>query len=83
MMAREWKAEATRLIIEAINKLPHPEREAFVCKHYKGMTLEEIAGNLHRSVAETKEILKKAEHRVNQDLNRMNGAMVQTRYAFC
>ena len=46
MTQNEWKMETTRLIIEAINTLPESEREAFVCKHYKGMRVSEIASNL-------------------------------------
>lgn len=83
MTVREWKIEATRMIIDAINKLPRQEREAFVCKHYRGQRIEEIAETLHRSVDETKEILKKAEHQLNQDLDRKNGLLSRTSYAFC
>lgn len=83
MTVREWKIETTKMIIDAINRLPRPEREAFVCKHYRGQDIEEIAETLHRSVDETKEILKKAELQLNQELNRKNGLLTRASYAFC
>ncbi len=85
MTAREWKLETTKLIIEVINKLPRKEREAFVCKHYKGMNVDEIADSLHQSVDETRETLKRAEKRLNQDWNRKKRSLfpLPSALAFC
>lgn len=82
MTQQEWKVQTTRLIIDAINKLPRPERDAFVWKHYKGMDVEEIADRMHYSIDETSKILKKAEGHLNKKLNRLNHYMYSPSYAF-
>jgi DNA-directed RNA polymerase specialized sigma24 family protein len=82
MTQQDWKVEATKLIIEAINTLPQTERDAFVCKHYKGLDVRQIAERMHSSVDETAKILKKAEHRLNQNLNRLNHSIYRPSYAF-
>jgi RNA polymerase sigma factor (sigma-70 family) len=83
MTQLEWKTETTRLIIEAINKLPQAERDAFVWKHYKGMNVEEIAAKLECSVDESSKILHQAEQRLNKDLGRVERAGFRTSFAFC
>jgi RNA polymerase sigma factor (sigma-70 family) len=82
MTQQDWKVEATKLIIEAINKLPPTERDAFVCKHYKGLDVRQIADRMHYSVEETAKILRKAEHQLNQNLNRLNHTIYRPSYAF-
>lgn len=81
MTQQDWKVETTNLIIETINKLPQSERDAFVCKHYKGLNVPEIADRLHYSVQETAKILKKAERRLNQKLNRLNHSIYHPSFA--
>lgn len=82
MTQQDWKVETTNLIIETINKLPQSERDAFVSKHYKGLGVREIADQLHYSVEETAKILKKAEHRLNRKLNRLNHSIYHPSFAF-
>lgn len=83
MKHTEWKAETAKKIIDAINELPEGERDAFICKHYKGMKISEIAEKLQRSVEDTSHLLKQAEHRVNESFNRLNHGFYSTSYAFC
>lgn len=83
MTQSEWKTETTRLIIEAINTLPESERQAFICKHYKGMKVSEIAANLQRSVEDTAELLKLAERRLSDRLNHLRREAYRASLAFC
>ena len=82
MTQQDWKVETTNLIIETINELPQSERDAFVCKHYKGLNVPEIADRLHYSVEETAKILKKAERQLNKKLNRLNHSIYHPSFAF-
>jgi DNA-directed RNA polymerase specialized sigma24 family protein len=83
MTKQDWKEKTTRVIIDAINRLPQSERDAFVCKHYKGMAAEEIATHLQRTMKETESILSNAERRVSKNLNRMNNSIHHAHWAFC
>lgn len=83
MTQRDWKEKTTRVIIDAINRLPQTERDAFVFKHYKGMAVVEIANHLQRTAQETESILSRAERRVSKNLNRMNNSLQPAHWAFC
>lgn len=83
MQPMGWKTEATKLIIETLNRLPKGQREAFVYKHYQGLSTPEIAEKMQCSVEETSEILKNAEHQLSKNLKRMDRAFVNASFAFC